>query len=91
MQITVQLRQDVARALEGKVADDRLTYAVLGLDEDDVGFRIQRMHPGVHDAALASLCFVEVADSEEAEKAVAKLQASEAVDAAYVQAQPELP
>lgn len=91
MQVTVQLRPDVARALQGNVTDDRLTHAVLGVEEDDVGFRVQRMHPGVGDAELASYLFVEVDDATEAEKAVEKLRRSPVVEAAYLQAQPDLP
>lgn len=91
MQVTVQLRSDVARALQGKVADDRLTHAVFGVEEDDVGFRVQRMHPGVSDTNLASYLFVEVDDPRDAEKAVEKLRRSPVVEAAYLQAQPDLP
>jgi hypothetical protein len=91
MQITVQVRQDVAPALHGResappeVVELRQRLAELGV-------RLELVHPGEDDPLLAPYLTAEVPDDGELTARVLRiLEESAVVEAAYVKPPDELP
>jgi hypothetical protein len=89
VEISVQLRPDVALALQGMSeappeADDLARRA------EELGVSLQPVHPGETDPLLAPFFYVDAPD-EEAERILTELAATPGVEAAYLKPAAELP
>ena len=89
MRITVKVRPEYASALQGREQPSGEVDALLER-ADRLGVSLEPVHPGERDPSLAGYFTVEVPD-ERAEGVLASLQASDAVEAAYVKPAEEPP
>lgn len=89
MQVTVQVRGDVAPALHGRGG---ATAAVeqLQLLTNELGVTLEPTHPGSDDPLLAPWFTAEVPD-EQADRVLEALRSNELIEAAYVKPPAELP
>ena len=90
IRITVQVRPDVARALQGPrsrspEAEETERAAA------ELGTVLEPMHPGIADPVLATYFTVEVADPAAAERLLEELGANPAIEAAYIKPPDEAP
>jgi hypothetical protein len=94
MQVTVQVRPDVARVLQRGLpvrngpAD--ASQALLGAAKE-LGVELRPIHPGAKDPYLLPYFTVEVPDPATAERVIARLRRHEAVEGAYVKPPDEAP
>ncbi len=91
MEISVQVRPELAPAVQGREAPtaevDELKRSL-----EELGVILRPVHPGADDPLLAPYFNVEVPDDEElAARVLAVLEESGAVEAAYVKPPAELP
>ena len=96
METVIQLRSDVAKAMQGTVdvgeAAGELWKATRDLEQelDRLGVSLEPVHPGTQDAELARYFTLSETPEFDPERILAPLRGLEAVTAAYVkpQAQP---
>ncbi len=81
---------DVARSLHGTAAATTEAHELMQL-AGELGVMLTPMHPGAEDLYLIPFFTVEVADAAHAAQVIARLQTSEAVEAAYLKPADELP
>ena len=90
MQITVQLQPDVARRLHERqpstTESEELNHITKRL-----GVVLEPIHPGTSDPDLTRYFTVEAPDQATAERVIAGLQQSKAVEAAYVKPPDAMP
>jgi hypothetical protein len=90
MQVIVRVRPDVAPALHGRQPPTQASEAILQA-MTELGVVLEPMHPGVEDPSLASFFMIEVPDPASAERVIARLQQSQAIEAAYLKPPDALP
>lgn len=91
MEISVQVRPDLAPAVQGREAPP-VEVDDLSRRLQELGVGLQPVHPGADDPLLAPYFTVEVPDDEElAARVLAVLEESGAVEAAYVKPPAEPP
>ncbi len=90
MQVTVVVREDVAPALHQQQPATSASKELLETVED-LGVRLEPLHPGTQDPTLAAYFTVDVPDAATAEQVITQLQQSEAVETAYVKPSDALP
>lgn len=83
MQITVQLQADVARRLHQRGSPTAESQE-LNQITDQLGVTLEPIHPGTEDPELTRHFTVEAPDQSTAERVIARLRQSKAVEAAYV-------
>lgn len=90
MQITVQLRADVARLI---AARQPLTAEAAALTQtlSPFGATLEPLHPHTDDAELQTQFWINVPDQVAAERIVQRLNQLNAVQAAYLKPPDELP
>jgi hypothetical protein len=89
MEITLQVRPDVARALQRgppSAESQELLKAAA-----DLGVSLEPIHPGAEDPLLISYFTVAVSDPASVEEVVNRLRQCRAVEAAYVKPPDALP
>jgi hypothetical protein len=88
MELHVQVRPDVAQAL----SEGQQTPEIQELEEVAAAFgvRLERVHPGTDDEALATYLAARVHDDATGEEAAAALRRVDAVVAANVEPTPDL-
>ena len=87
--VTVQLSPDVALALHEQMPSDESEELLKMLK--DLGVTLEPMHPGARDPLLTPFFTVEVPDQATAERVIASLVESEAVEGAYIKPPEALP
>lgn len=90
MQITVQLRADIARALAERsppTADTNELREVLSR----FGLTLQPLHPGTDDPELQSQYWLDVSEQATAEQVINQLLQLKATEAAYLKPRDEMP
>ena len=90
MQITLQLAEDVARALEHGATADASVQPLTRL-ASELGIALRPLHPGARDAALRSYFVAEIPDPSAIESALQRLRTSSGVLAAYVKPADAMP
>jgi hypothetical protein len=90
MQITVQLQADVARRLHQR-EPPAAEWEELNRITKQLGVVLEPMHPGTADPDLIRYFTVEVPDQVTAERVIARLQQSKAVEAAYLKPPDAMP
>jgi hypothetical protein len=90
MQLTVQLSQQASPSLARGEAATPEVGELLRLGQE-LGIRFRPLHPGTADPRLASYFTVEVPDAVAAQRVMARLRESRAVEAAYLKPPAELP
>ena len=90
IQVTVQVSADVARILHQRGAPTTESKELLKIAEE-FGVVLEPMHPGAEDPLLTPYFMVEVPDSTTAERVIAHLRRSTAVEAVYLKPPDELP
>jgi hypothetical protein len=90
MQITVQVRMDVARHLQQR-GPPTAEAETLNRVTKQLGIVLEPIHPGTADPDLARYFTVEAPDQATAERVIAGLQQSKAVEAAYVKPPDAMP
>lgn len=90
MYVTIQLRQDVAIALQQRQLNTPAAQELLKTAQE-LGVVLKPMHPGARDSYLAPYFTAEVPNSATAERVIKHLQNCEAVEAAYVKPADEMP
>jgi hypothetical protein len=90
MQITVQLQTDVARRLQQR-GPPTAESEELNRITKQLGVVLEPIHPGTADPDLMRYFTVEVSDQAAAERVIASLQQSKAVEAAYVKPPDAMP
>lgn len=88
--VTVQVSADVARVLYGQASPTADSRELMEITQE-LGVALEPLHPGVEDLSLARYFVIEVADPAAAEQVIARLQGSNAVEAAYLQPPGEPP
>ena len=83
MQITVQLQADVARRLHQRGSPTAGSQE-LNQITNQLGVTLEPIHPGTEDPELTRYFTVEAPDQSTAERVIARLRQSKAVEAAYV-------
>ncbi len=90
MQVTVLVRKDVAPALHQPQpvtpAAQHVRQTIEGL-----GVTLEPLHPGTRDPTLGAYFVVQVPDATTAERVIARLQQSEAVESVYLKPPEALP
>jgi hypothetical protein len=89
-EVSVQLRPDVARALQG-LGPPVAPAEELAQTAHRLGVSLRPVHPGAENPLLLSHFTVEVGDSEAAERVAAELRKSAAVVGAFRKPPAELP
>ena len=95
MKAVIQLRDDVARLMQGEVGLDRSTDQCAKIKQDldselvRLGVSLRPMHPGAEDAELARYFTLSGTVSMEDERILATLRNLEAVTAAYIKPEAE--
>ena len=90
MQITVQLQADVARRLRER-APPTAESEELNRVTKQLGVVLEPMHPRTADPDLTRYFTVEAPDQATAERVVARLRQSKAVEAAYLKPPDAMP
>ena len=90
MQITVRVRPDVALTLHQRQSNTDASAQLLRTAEE-LGVTLEPLHPGARDPLLTPYFVVEVPDQGTAERVIAHLQRSAAVEAAYLKPPGESP
>ena len=90
MQITVQLQADVARRLHQREPPTAESEELNRITKQ-LGVVLEPMHPGTADPDLTRYFTVEVPDQATAERVLARLQQSKAVEAAYLKPPDAMP
>jgi hypothetical protein len=90
MHVTIRLRPDAALTLHGRQPPTSESEELLQTVEQ-LGMRLEPMHPGAAEPHLASYFTVEVQDPATAERMIARLQHCPAIEAAYLKPPDELP
>jgi hypothetical protein len=90
VRVTVQVSPDVARVLQQEAPPTAESGELLEIVHE-LGVVLEPVHPGAEDPLLAPYFTVEVPDAETAERVIARLRESGAVEAAYVKPPDELP
>jgi hypothetical protein len=81
-EVSVQLRPDVARALQG-LGPPVAPAQELAQTADSLGISLRPVHPGAEDPLLLRHFTIDVRDSEAAERVAAELRKSSAVEGAF--------
>lgn len=89
MDITIKLRQEIARSLQGNQEPSAEATEILRLARDR-GLSLKPVHPGAADPLLSPYFHVEVPD-EKAEEIIEALNKSGLVEGAYAKPPDELP
>jgi hypothetical protein len=90
MYVTIQLRQDVAIALQQRQINTPAAQELFKTAQE-LGVELKPMHPGARDSYLAPYFTAEVPNSATAERVINRLRNCEAVEAAYVKPADEMP
>lgn len=90
MHVTIQLSAVVARTLHRRESPTTESQELLKIAEE-LGVSLEPVHPGAEDPLLAPYFRVDVSDSATAERVIAHLRQSKAVEAAYLKPPDELP
>jgi hypothetical protein len=90
MEITLQLKPNVARALTNREpltedSDELLKTAA------ELHLSLVPLHPGVEDPQLTTYFTAEVADHAQVQEVISRLRQCHAVEAAYVKPQDAMP
>ncbi len=88
--ITVLVQADTAPSLQQQSPPNDAARDVLRT-ADELGVALKAMHPGVADAELSRYFTVDVPDDSTAQRVIERLNACEAVDAAYMKPPEALP
>jgi hypothetical protein len=83
VRITIQVRPDVARALQGRLPNSPEATEVARAAAE-LGTVLEPIHPGVDDPHLETYFTVDVADSAAADRLLEELGANPAIEAAYI-------
>ena len=83
IRITIQVRPDVARALQGLLPSSSEAEEV-ARTAAGVGAVLEPIHPGVDDPRLETYFSVGVADPAAADRLLEELRANPAIEAAYI-------
>ena len=83
IRITLQVRPDVARALQGLLPSSSEAEEV-ARTAAELGTVLEPMHPGVDDPHLETYFSVAVADPTAADRVLRELRANPAIEAAYI-------
>ncbi len=90
IQVIIQVSTDVARILHQRGAPTTESKELFRITEE-LGVLLKPMHPGAEDPLLNQYFLVEVPDSATAERVIAHLRRSKAIEAAYLKPPDELP
>jgi hypothetical protein len=90
MQITVQLQADVARRLHQR-GPPTAESQELNHITNQLGVALEPIHPGTEDPELTRYFTAEAPDQATAERVIARLQQSKAVEAAYLKPPDAMP
>jgi len=90
MQVTVQVTEDVARALRGENGSSR-DLAPLKSVLDVCGGQLKPLHEHTHDRELQTYYTMELPEDDRAKAIVDRLRATAGIEAAYVKPPDELP
>ena len=90
IQVTIQVSADVARILHQRGAPTTESKELLKKAEE-LGDLLEPVHPGAEDPLLTPYFTVEVPDSATAERVIAHLRRSAAVEGVYLKSPDELP
>jgi hypothetical protein len=90
MQITIQVQMDVARRLHQRGPPTTESEALNRVTKQ-LGVVLEPMHPGTADPDLTRYFTVEAPDQATAERVIAGLQQSKAIEAAYVKPPDAMP
>ena len=96
MRVVVVLQPKTAQEMQAPLRGGANESASAGsvdlhVAEGELGVSLTPMYPGQSHPSLATFYFVDVADQAAAERVVARLTQSAAVEAAYLQPDAELP
>jgi hypothetical protein len=83
IRITIQVRPDVARALQGLLPSSPEAEEVARAAAE-LGTVLEPIHPGVDDPHLETYFTVEVADPAAADRLLEEFGANPAIEAAYI-------
>jgi hypothetical protein len=96
MRVMIQLREDAAMEMQNQSGQaesmqsnpetERLRKAT-----EELGVRLEPVHPGQTHPLLAPFFMIEVPDKETAEKTIRRLRRFKVVEAAYVKPDEQLP
>ncbi len=90
VQVTVLVRPNATSTSHQHQPTEGATEELVRITEE-LGVRLEPMHPAVRDPRLALYFTVEVPDRSTAERVIQQLQRSSAVEAAYLKPADELP
>ncbi len=90
VQVTVHLRPEAARTLQGERPAGVGAWGVLEA-VGDLGVDLRPIHPGIADPELSTHFMVEVPDQSTAQRIVDRLSDSPVVTAAYIKPEAEAP
>ena len=90
MQIIIQVAETFVSSLQGREPRSPATEELLRTAEQ-LGITLRPMHEGVQVGALAQYYSAEIPDRDSAQHVISRLQACEAVQAAYMKPPAALP
>lgn len=90
MDITVAVSLEAAQALQHLAAPNAASHAIQ-LVAQDLGIKLQPLHPGIHDVDLVKYFFIQAASEQQAQSIIDAFLKCPSVEGAYVKPEGEPP